>query len=98
MNLIEELQRLDELIIKHTQAPVTATLRNQLSRAMEQCEAYQASSDKQDETLARQAETIDRLTKENQALAKQIRLDSPKAPLQRTAEDDFDYLRGKPLP
>jgi len=96
MNIVEELQRLDELIIEHTKPPVTATLRNQLSNAIEQCEAYQASSDRQDETLARQAETIERLTRENQALiAKQRKANRP---LPTRAEDKFDYLRGEPLP
>jgi hypothetical protein len=68
MNIIEHLQRLDTLIVEHTKPPVTAILRRELSFAIEQGEAYQAASDKQDETLAKQAEAIAALQKQNQAL------------------------------
>ena len=68
MNIIEHLQRLDALIIEHTEPPVTSMLRRELSFATEQCEAYQASSDKQDQTLARQAQTITALQEENNQL------------------------------
>jgi cell division protein FtsB len=68
MNIVEHLQRLDTLIIEHTKPPVTAILRHELSLATEQGEAYQASSDKQDQTLAAQAQKIDQLMKENQDL------------------------------
>src|SRR2546425_9331925 len=66
MNLIANLQKLDDLIVEHTRPPVTAMLRRQLSFAIEEAEAYQASSDKQDHTLATQIETIDRLVKEKE--------------------------------
>lgn len=68
MNIIEHLQRLDALIIEHTKPPVTPILRRELAFAIEQCEAYQAASDKQDQTLSAQVETIERLMKENAAL------------------------------
>ncbi len=65
MSILDQFQKLDNLIIEHTQPPVRTVLRNQLALAREQVEAYQASSDKQDETLARQAEAIAELQKEN---------------------------------
>jgi DNA repair exonuclease SbcCD ATPase subunit len=65
MSMAIQFQKLDDLIIEHTQPPVRTILRSQLALAQEQIEAYQASSDKQDETLAKQAETIERLMKEN---------------------------------
>src|SRR5882724_3032507 len=69
MNPIEHLNRLDELIVEHTKAPVTALLRNQLSPAREQTEALQAAYDKlrndhvvlknrSDETIARLNEEL----------------------------------------
>ncbi|HZP61723.1 MAG TPA: hypothetical protein VFB27_15460 [Opitutaceae bacterium] len=42
MTPIEHLNRLDELIVEHTKAPIAVTLRNQLSIAREQVEALQA--------------------------------------------------------
>ena len=58
MSMIEQFQKLDNLIVENTQPPVRTMLRNQLALTREQVEAYQAASDKQDETLAKQAETI----------------------------------------
>jgi hypothetical protein len=68
MNILNHLQELDNLIIKHTQPPVTAMLRNKLSFALEQVEAHSDAVAKQNKTLSAQAETIDRLMKENAAL------------------------------
>lgn len=68
MTIITHLQELDNLIVESTKPPVTAKLRNKLALIIEQAEAYQASSDKQDETLAAQAQTIERLITENQKL------------------------------
>jgi hypothetical protein len=68
MSILDQFQKLDDLIILHTKPPVTTILRGQLALTREQIEAYQASSDKQDQTLAAQAETIERLMKENEAL------------------------------
>ena len=65
MSIFDQFQKLDDLIILHTKTPVTAILRGQLALTREQIEAYQASSDKQDQTLAAQIETIERLVKEN---------------------------------
>lgn len=73
MNIIEHLQRLDALIVEHTKPPVTAMLRRELSFAIEQGEAYQAASDKQDKTLAKQAETISALQGQYQELESQHR-------------------------
>lgn len=66
--MIDQFQKLDDLIIEHTQPPVLAMLRNQLALTRGQVESYQAASDKQDETLATQVETIDRLMKEKEAI------------------------------
>ena len=58
MSILGQYQKLDDLILKLTVPPVCPKLRNQLALAREQVEAYQAASDKQDQTLARQAEAI----------------------------------------
>jgi len=58
MDIVTRLQELDHLIIEQTKPPVTPILRSKLSLIIEEAEAYQASSDKQSQTLARQAETI----------------------------------------
>jgi chromosome segregation ATPase len=71
MNMLDQFQKLDDLILEHTQPPVRAVLRNRLAFTREQVEAYQAASDKQDETLARQAEAIEALS---QAKAKADKL------------------------
>jgi hypothetical protein len=68
MNLIEQLTDLDRRIIDLTKPPITTELRNKLSLAIEQAEAYQAASDKQDNTLAKQVETITKLQEENKKL------------------------------
>lgn len=70
MGMIEQFQKLDDLIKQLTQQPAQATLRAQLALTQEEIEAYQASSDKQSKTLAKQAETIDALMKEKSALEK----------------------------
>ena len=61
MRMIEQYQKLDDLIVEHTTPPVQGILRYQLAMTREQVEAYQAASDSQDATLARQAETISEL-------------------------------------
>jgi hypothetical protein len=58
MSMLDQFQELDRLILDNTHPPVVSILRNQLSLLREQTEAYQAASDKQDETLATQANTI----------------------------------------
>jgi hypothetical protein len=62
--ILSQFQRLEELIIEHTRAPTTIILRNQLNLVREQIEAYQASSDRQDKTLAAQLETVTALQKQ----------------------------------
>lgn len=66
MSMIDQFQKLDDLIFELTQDKVRATLRHQLALTREQVEAYQATSDKQDKTLAKQAETIAELQSRNQ--------------------------------
>lgn len=68
MSIIDQFQKLEDLIIEHTKPPVQTMLRNQLALTREQVEAYQASSDKQDETLAAQIAEIGRLQQQNKAL------------------------------
>jgi hypothetical protein len=81
MTIIDDLQKLDALIIEHTRPPVTPILRRQLQIITEQAEAYQAASDKQDHTLATQIETIERLMKENANLITTIaKLQTPDNP------------------
>ncbi len=71
MSIIEHFQKLDDLIIEHTKPPVTSVLRHQLTLTQEQIEAYQASSNKQAETLTTQIKTIERLMIENETLISQ---------------------------
>lgn len=68
MNIVTQLQELDALIIEHTRPPVTAILRNKLSMAIEQAEAHTDAVARQDQTLSRQAEEIQRLMLENKNL------------------------------
>ena len=56
MNMIDQFQKLDDLILSRTTPPIQAELRNQLALMREQIEAYHAASDKQDQTLSTQAE------------------------------------------
>jgi len=58
MSMADQFQKLDDLIMEDTRTPVLTILRNQLALTRQQVEAYQASSDRQDQTLAAQAETI----------------------------------------
>jgi hypothetical protein len=68
MSMIDQFQKLDDLIKKHTESEVTTILRGQLALTQEQVEAYQAASDKQDRTLSSQAEAIAELQEENKEL------------------------------
>jgi hypothetical protein len=72
MSMLNQFQKLDDLIVELTQPPVRATLRNQLALTREQVEAYQASSDKQDQTLAAQLDTITTLQNDKANLEKQL--------------------------
>ena len=81
MGILDQFQMIDDLIFKLTVPPVRTELRHQLAAAREQVEAYQASSDKQDETLARQVEAIAALEEKNMKAGKQI------AKLQAEKED-----------
>ena len=85
MSMIEQFQKLDDRIMEHTTSSVRTILRNQIALAREQVEAYQASSDKQDETLARQAKAIAELQQANANLEKQ--LTDLKASNQNAADD-----------
>jgi hypothetical protein len=84
MSIIEQFQKLDDLIFEHTQPPVRTILRNQLALTREQVEAYQASSDRQDETLSAQAQAIAQLQQENKQLVSQ----KEEAERRRIAEGD----------
>jgi predicted RNase H-like nuclease (RuvC/YqgF family) len=68
MSMLDQFQILDDLIFKLTVPPIRTELRNQLGLTRGQVMAYQAASDKQDQTLARQAEAIDALEKKNAEL------------------------------
>ena len=72
MSMLDQFQKLDDLIVEHTQPPTRAILRNQLALTREQVEAYQAASDKQDQTLSSQAEAIAALQEENRKSAATI--------------------------
>ena len=72
MSMIDQFQKLDDLIVEHTQPPVRSILRNQLALTREQVEAYQAASDEQDKTLSRQAQEIERLMVANADLEKKL--------------------------
>jgi len=72
MSMIDQFQKLDDLIVERTTPEVCAMLRNQLSLTREQIEAYQESSDRQDQTLATQAKTIATLQDENKKLVATI--------------------------
>jgi hypothetical protein len=97
--MIEQFQKLDELIIQHTQPPVRAILRHQLSLTREQVEAYQASSDKQDKTLQEQAEMIEQLMKEISALKRAAtdRNDAAWREIEKKADEWQRVLRSKML-
>lgn len=66
--MLDQFQKLDDLIVEHTLPPARTILRNQLALTREQVEAYQAASDKQDATLAKQAEAIGELEEKNKSL------------------------------
>ena len=68
MSILDQFQKLEDLIVEHTVPPVQTRLRNQLALSREQAEAYQRDSDRQDQTLQRQAQTIAALQEENARL------------------------------
>ena len=72
MNIVAHLQELDDLIVKHTVPPVTTMLRNKLAFCIEQASAHEDAVLKQDETLSRQIEAIEKLMKENADLKAEI--------------------------
>jgi predicted transcriptional regulator len=72
MSMLEQWQKLDDLIVDLTKGKVKAELRNQLALTREQVEAYQAQSDQQDETLARQLSRIEELEQANKELAGRV--------------------------
>jgi len=90
MGMLEQFQKLDGLIIDHTEPPVRTTLRNQLALTREQVEAYQSASDSQDQTLAAQIEAITGLQKEKADLAKRIiELENQIATMRSQKKDEF---------
>ncbi|MCP5528523.1 MAG: hypothetical protein H7A47_17165 [Verrucomicrobiales bacterium] len=71
MNIVTHLQELDDLIIEHTKPPVTPMLRNKVAFCIEQAQARAADVERQEQTLTKQIETIERLMKENQDIVSQ---------------------------
>ncbi len=89
MSLMDQFQKLDELILEHTSPPVQAILRNQLALTREQIEAYQAASDKQDATLQKQAEAIAELQEEKKKLLERQSHAASDTPFR--ISDDFEF-------
>jgi len=90
---MDQFQRLDNLIIGTTVGEVRVRLRYQLALTREQIEAYQQSSDRQDQTLAAQIETIERLTEKNKKLEKALQLRDDR---DRKWESDVQDTLGNP--
>jgi len=93
MSMMDQFQRLDNLIIGTTVGEVRVRLRYQLALTREQIEAYQQSSDRQDQTLAAQIETIERLTEKNKKLEKALQLRDDR---DRKWESDVQDTLGNP--
>jgi hypothetical protein len=72
MSMLDDFAKLETLIIENTEPAVQARLRSQLSIVRERVEAYQASSDRQDQTLKEQLNTIERLTEEKNRLIAEL--------------------------
>ena len=89
MSLMDQFQKLDDLILDLTLPPAQAKLRNQLALTREQIEAYQAASEKQDATLQRQAEAIVELQEENKRLVEQQSQVSSGIPFR--VSDDYEF-------
>lgn len=90
MSMIDQFQKLDDLIVEHTNPPVRTILRNQLALTREQLEAYQASSDRQDQTLAAQAETIAELQNAKAKVDRQLaEMKAQKSQADRRAWDEL---------
>jgi len=103
MSMMDQFQKLDDLIIEHTQPPVRTMLRNQLALTREQIEAYQAASDKQDQALAAQAETIAALQQQKASILqeyaafKKAQREADTSALQKEANDYRQTIQGKML-
>lgn len=89
MSLMDQFQKLDDLILEHTLPPVQTVLRNQLALTREQIEAYQAASDEQDATLARQAKAIAELQEENKKLVERQSQAASGTPFR--VSDDYEF-------
>jgi hypothetical protein len=94
MGLMDQFQKLDDLILEHTLPPVQAALRNQLALTREQVEAYQATSDKQDATLQRQANAIAELQEERKKLLQQLSQAPSEVPFRVSDDYQFDTESG----
>jgi hypothetical protein len=97
MSLMAQFQKLDELIREHTSGEVQAILRSQLAKTCEQIEAHQAQSDKQDETLARQAKAIEELQEKLAAQPQQPPPQDPKESNEPSGglfrvSDEFEFI------
>ena len=66
MNILTQLRDLDDLLVEYTKPPTTSVLRNKLALAIAHAQTYSEVIARQEVSLAWQAETIERLTKEIQ--------------------------------
>jgi len=88
--MIQQFKILEDFILKLRNADEVAKCRNALATLGEQVEAYQKSSDEQDSTLKRQADTIVQL--QNQVRDLEARLNGLTRPRQERAIDDYPYI------
>jgi hypothetical protein len=72
MSMMQQFQKLDDLIKEHTEQPIQNMLRGQLALTREQIEAFQEKSDTQDATLAKQLHRITELQDENARLKDEL--------------------------
>ena len=64
MKIIENLQKLDDLIVEHTQPPAQTVMRNHLHLALQQTEAQDAEMEKLKKLLKEHSEQLATKTKQ----------------------------------
>ena len=72
MSMMQQFQKLDDMIKEHTEQPIQNILRGQLALTREQIEAFQDKSDTQDATLEKQLQRITELQDENAKLKDEL--------------------------
>ena len=77
MNITLAFQDLDDLIVQHTQAPVTTMLRNKLHPLRDQIEAYITTKESESETLTALTQQYAQLQAEHSKLKEK----KPKTPM-----------------